>query len=388
MDRKYSGKQVIKAGERFLDDAILDDQKQFESAYSILSYWRFSHEYALESCLKEVSSIAKKHDPNSIFAKRLKRFISIVLKLRRFPKMKLKNMQDIGGCRIIVSNQKKLYKIVRDLKNKDQFKDTNGRSKYKDYIENPKEDGYRGYHLIGKFGKDNQIRNIEVQLRTKIQHSWATTLEIVDLFTGQALKSNLGKDDWIDFFSNTSIQFSIMDSISSFENLKEEKQFNQYAKKVRLLGEEAVNSCELVQFYEVKLKVSRQLNAFANSLKIVDNNFVNKKIEGYILIEVDTDKASVQTSVFDKSDNNLTEESYAEAEKRAADYPEIVVALVSTDSIGGIKSAYPNYFADSTDFLKYLEYIKSVETDVRAAIRRQLEEKIKGNIHHRPMQIM
>lgn len=96
---------------------------------------------------------------------------------------------------------------------------------------------------------------------------------------------------------------------------------------------------------------------------------------------MDTDEASVQTTVFNKKQNNLAEKNYAEAEKKAADYPEVVVALVSTDSIGGIKSAYPNYFADSTEFLKNLEFIQSVDTDTRKAIKQQLFEKIKGKMH-------
>lgn len=381
MHKIFSGKQVIKAGERFLEDSILDDQQSFENAYEILSYWRFSHEHALDDCYKTAVETSKRHSKNSIFAKRLKRFSSIVLKLRRFPDMKLKNMQDIGGCRVIVSNQKKLYRIVKDLKNKQQFKDSNGRSKYKDYIKSPKDDGYRGYHLIGKFGEGERKRSIEVQLRTNIQHSWATTLEIVDLFTGQALKSNLGREEWIDFFSNTSTQFSIMESISSFENFPPEKQFQLYAKKLFSLGNEAINSCELVQYYEIKLRVSKQLNAFANSLKIVDNTIRDDHLDGYILIEMDTDEASLQTTVFNKEQNELAEKNYAEAEKKAADYPEVVVALVSTDSIGGIKSAYPNYFADSTEFLKHLEFIQSVDTDTKKAIKQQLLEKIKGKMH-------
>ena len=34
-----------------------------------------------------------------------------------------------------------------------------------------------------------------------------------------------------------------------------------------------------------------------------------------------------------------------------------IVALVSTNAIGGVQEAYPNYFADSKDFIKYLQII-------------------------------
>ncbi len=36
-----------------------------------------------------------------------------------------------------------------------------------------------------------------------------------------------------------------------------------------------------------------------------------------------------------------------------------IVALVSTNAIGGVQEAYPNYFADSEDFIKYLHIINS-----------------------------
>ena len=82
-----------------------------------------------------------------------------------------------------------------------EFRSSKGRIKYKDYIEKPKEDGYRGYHLMGSFSaSDGDNKTIEIQLRTKLQHYWATALEIVDLFTGQALKSNQGDDKWQQFF--------------------------------------------------------------------------------------------------------------------------------------------------------------------------------------------
>ena len=51
-----------------------------------------------------------------MLAKRLKRAASIVNKLRRFNGMKLRSMQDIGGYRAILSNEKKVRKLVRALR--------------------------------------------------------------------------------------------------------------------------------------------------------------------------------------------------------------------------------------------------------------------------------
>ena len=51
------------------------------------------------------------------------------------------------------------------------------------------------------------------------------------------------------------------------------------------------------------------------------------------------------------------EKRYIETEKQSAGKNDIVVALVSTTAIGGIKEAYPNYFADSTEFIKHLLFV-------------------------------
>ncbi len=78
---------------------------KFLLAMDVLSFWRFSHEIPLEVALSILQKATLEQDKNAIFAKRLKRYVSIVFKLKRFPKMKLKNMQDIGGCRGIVKDQ-------------------------------------------------------------------------------------------------------------------------------------------------------------------------------------------------------------------------------------------------------------------------------------------
>lgn len=363
MAERYSGKQVIKAGEMLILDEILDDDKTFDQAFEILSYWRFSHEDALESALDLLQRVTLKKDKKAFFAKRLKRYFSIVIKLRRFKDMKLKNMQDIGGCRAVVSNLKKVDQVVRELKSIPEFRNTEGKVRFKDYIKQPKDDGYRGYHLIGQFlNKEGCRRNIELQIRTQLQHDWATTVEIVDLFTGQALKSNQGEIDWSYFFLSVSEQFAIMEQIHLFDTLDKDKKYQEYEKKL-LSGNnnaEKINSSRKAQEYARKLDVVRRLEAYANSLKIVDNRIEEESIDGYVLLEVDTAKSMVSSTFFTKEENKIAEQQYAEAEKKATGQKGLVVALVSTSAVGGIKEAYPNYFADSTEFLVHLIFILKI----------------------------
>jgi ppGpp synthetase/RelA/SpoT-type nucleotidyltranferase len=353
VSKKYTGKQVIKAGEKLLDDGIIDRHQEFEHAMDVLSYWRFSHEVPLGEAFKAIQDVILEIDKQAIFAKRLKRHISIVNKLKRFNKMKLKNMQDIGGCRAILSSSKKLTQVVRVLKKKREFKGSEGKIKSKDYINHPKDDGYRGYHLVGQFRDElGEMKNIEVQLRTALQHYWATALEIVDIFTGQALKSNQGNEDWKVFFRVVSEQFAVMENIHLFkvDDIRKQKEYFEKVKE----SPSVMGSCVATQKYSKKLEVVKKLEAFAHSVKIVGDLLEKSSVDSYVLIEVDTLKCTVTRCLFNSEENQKAETKYIEAEKIAAANNSLVVALVAATKVGGIKNAFPNYFADSTEFLKHL----------------------------------
>lgn len=339
-------------------DVPVDSQK-FSDAMDVLSYWRFSHETPLAEAARILEGASLENDRKAIFARRLKRAVSIFRKLHRYENMSLKTMQDIGGCRAVLTNEKKLRQTVRTLKKRSEFRDGEGRFKYKDYIDNPKEDGYRSYHLVGKFrDAEGSTKNIELQLRTRIQHYWATALEIVDLFTGQALKSNQGRPDWSEFFLEVSRQFSVMDSIHLFESLDEDTKFKKYWEKINS-NPNCMKSWNKVNELTGTLYVMRNLEAFAGSIKIVDEQLDELSDRGYVLLQIDTIKSEVTSQFFPSDDMEEAERYYIKAEKEAAKSNKLVVALVSSSAVGGIKQAYPNYFADSTEFMKYLVLINS-----------------------------
>jgi len=114
-------------------------------------------------------------------------------------------MQDIGGCRAVVSDIHCLNALVSKFQ-RGREKCWKFIEKY-DYVQTPKRDGYRSIHFVYQYSNDdadgraayNKLR-IEVQLRSRAQHAWATALETVDTFTSQALKANCGSADWQRFF--------------------------------------------------------------------------------------------------------------------------------------------------------------------------------------------
>lgn len=357
MAKKYSGKRVIKAGEELKDFSRKYSDEEFQEMFDVLSYWRYSHEKPLESALALTKEIVLKKDKFAIFAKRLKRHVSIFRKLTRFERMNLKNMQDIGGCRAVIANEKKLRQAVRELRKKPEFRAKDGSYRFKDYIKTPKADGYRSYHLVGKFkDSEDNFKNIEIQLRTKVQHYWATALEIVDLYTDQALKSNQGDEEWKLFFFEVAKQLAIIDSIHLFETLNANDKLNKYQAKLSE-RKEFIDSCREVKRLLNKLKVKRKLEAFAGSLNVVDERLDQSPDAGYVLLKINTIEGKVVSRLFSNKDSEEAESNYVEAEKEAAQSSGLVVALVSSMAVGGVKEAYPNYFADSSEFMALVDMI-------------------------------
>lgn len=363
MDR-YSGKAVSRAGDALLCPSILEDDRasDFTAAMDVLSWWRLSHEKPLELAFRKLQLVSKKYEKNSIYGKRLKRFPSIVLKLKRFEKqgMKLRTMQDVGGCRVVVGSQKRLYKILRELKLNPEFMHSDGRYRIKDYIKNPKDDGYRGVHLIGQFEGLYGNRSIELQLRTRTQHAWATSVEIIDTFTGQALKSNQGQQVWSDFFSKISFLMAEMDRLHSFDNLdvsKKAKRFSEYVKEQGQRKFAILYKCAEIYRIDAHLHVRKKFSAFSGSLKVLQSEEELADISKYVLVEVNMRELVVSTTEFSRDDAEGAERQFTELERKFSNSPNYVVALVSSSAIGGIKEAYPNFFADSGRFLDCLDVI-------------------------------
>jgi ppGpp synthetase/RelA/SpoT-type nucleotidyltranferase len=131
--------------------------------------------------------------------------------------MRLSQMQDIAGCRAIVKDMTQLNALVNHYKVKKLSHKYNNQ---KDYVNNPKSDGYRSHHLIYEYrarkGKSpyDGLR-IEIQFRTNLQHAWATAVEAVGIFTRQGLKFNQGNEKWLRFFALMSTAIAAIEKTPS-----------------------------------------------------------------------------------------------------------------------------------------------------------------------------
>lgn len=129
--------------------------------------------------LNEEFSVQYDRNPISTIKTRLKKLDSIKEKLDRdgFPftvESMEKNLNDIAGIRVICAFPDDVYQVADALLKQD---DVILLSR-KDYIANPKPNGYRSLHLIVTipvfFANEKKLMKVEIQLRTISMDSWAS----------------------------------------------------------------------------------------------------------------------------------------------------------------------------------------------------------------------
>lgn len=272
-------------------------------------------------------------------------------------------MQDIGGIRIVVSNLSQLNSVYKILINEHCFYKNEKLIKLDNYIESPKDDGYRSLHIIGKFKNEiNEERKIEFQIRTTLQHSWATTLEIIDIFTGQNLKSDLGFLRYKNFFKDVSNQFHIMENLEGFKQDDREiflKEYLNLILKSYTLTRQCIDITELLNSKHGIRTFEQQLKWYCTAANTINNqSLLNDKKNGLILIRLNTQNHKIEHEFFKSSEYDLASLRYSEYEQLLSHDNKWIIALLSTDAVGGLKEAYPNYFADSETFLHYISFIK------------------------------
>jgi hypothetical protein len=336
----YTREEINRAGKKLLEfrDDIDGEMNwnEFDHALGVINNWRSSHGYPLFCLRVNLARIAKKIDPNALIAQRVKRLISISVKLERFPSMKLTQMQDLGGARAILSNLPMVGQAVAYYKTSKALHES---ASVDDYILNPKPSGYRGAHLVYRFHSDNRHKKIysglkiELQLRSAYQHAWATAVETVGTFSGQALKSSLGNERWQKFFA-------LMGSAIA---LREKTPLVPGTPQARAeLREE-------LRHYAHMLKVQDRLRGYRHALSAISATDQNAR---FYLLQLDPTTGELRISGFD----NIAEASgeYEHAEKLVREKEGRDAVLVSVESIAALQKAYPNYFADTRVFMQLL----------------------------------
>ena len=156
----------------------VDQARQFQQA--MMRYTCAIREVKTKlEVLNDELSVKNQRNPIEMIKSRVKKPKSIVEKLQRrgfevsLESME-KNLDDVAGIRIICSFLDDIYEVADMLIRQDDVKVI----AVKDYIKNPKPNGYRSYHMIIEipvfFSDSKKPIRVEVQIRTIAMDFWAS----------------------------------------------------------------------------------------------------------------------------------------------------------------------------------------------------------------------
>ena len=129
--------------------------------------------------LNDELSTTTNRNPIEMIKSRVKKPVSILNKLNRMGyevniDSLMNKLHDVAGVRIICSFIDDIYRVADMFSMQDDITVL----QIKDYIKNPKENGYRSYHMIVEipvfFSNKKQNIKVEVQLRTIAMDFWAS----------------------------------------------------------------------------------------------------------------------------------------------------------------------------------------------------------------------
>lgn len=333
---KYTHGEVDRAGDILISDSTgIEDERQ--SALEVLDYWRAAHNYPMNTFQATLRYRLTVIHREALVAQRLKRTPAILEKLRRFPTMHLSQIQDIGGLRAIVGNVGDVRALYEDYKD-------NGRLRHelaweKNYINIPKPDGYRGVHLVYRYvnpkAPEYEGLLLEIQMRTNLQHAWATTVETMGTFLRYSLKSDEGPEKWRRFFALTGSAFAHLEGsppVPGYESMSATDTFREVARQSQAL------------------KVKKTLTSLPVAMEPI-SHLKNKG--SWFLIVLDPDGKRTTLQPFGKDRFAEATDTYLRLEESARGTQKQVV-LVSTASVMQLIRAYPNFFLNTDLFLRIL----------------------------------
>ncbi|UXR84949.1 GTP pyrophosphokinase family protein [Staphylococcus hominis] len=194
----------------------IDKFKNGDEAFDkLVGFVELDHLYS--SALKEISTKLDilddnfnhiyKHNPIHHMERRVKEMTSLVKKLQRKgltidAETAKANILDIAGIRVVCNYLEDIYVIEKLLLKQEDVK----LLKRKDYIEHPKENGYRSLHIVVSipvFLADRvEATPVEIQIRTIGMDMWASLEHKI------RYKNNTNTEDYKDKLKECAVEIS------------------------------------------------------------------------------------------------------------------------------------------------------------------------------------
>lgn len=322
----------------------------------LVDRWRASHGYVINTFQIWIKRKFQKLGLNVEFAQRLKRRNTVFDKLsRRNAKGEalisdVSAMHDLAGCRLIFEDLEDLFKFRNYMHSPAVVKNVRHHLRYEpekyNYIEHPKESGYRGIHDVyrhlprgsereeGKKPWDNLL--VEIQYRTRAQHAWATAVEISDFVDGQHTKFEMD-------LTKRGRFFAIASEIIARKHEHIEKAFVGYSTAdLQIELQELENELGILQRLSA-------LKTFADEDKLQEHNVLNitRSDNGDLTLEVLPFKQAA--------------DAIAKATELESSGSSLNAVYVRAENPAQLRSAYRNYFNDPIDFVEIIRQEGDVE---------------------------
>lgn len=323
-----SKNQIDKAGKILMDTMTDDNIEAYLTADGILDDYRKIHLQPLTEMNLKLQEYFIDYNSDYYIAQRLKRKPQIIKKLNRFP-VRLTQLQDIGGCRIIVNSNNDVDNLYMILHNKSKKSKYFTIDRVIDYREKGREDsGYRAMHLI--LSRNNV--KIELQLRSRIQHYWAESIERTSIIYGHSLKEGEGDQIVLDYFKKTS------DAFYTLENKNQP-------------------TTTLIQELDSLREKAEQIIINSDDYNILNSYVHDSVIKGMIAREaLSKNKFNNWMIVFDWKNGNfiswelitkdplLSIKRYSEHEKRYPFTDGFEVVMIGSSNVATIRKTHSHYF--------------------------------------------
>jgi hypothetical protein len=209
-------------------------------------------------------------------------------------------MEDIAGLRVVLPNgPTEVQALLGRIRN------TWPDNKHKDYVAQPKRTGYRAIHAF----VTEDSRTVEIQLRTPSQNRWADEVEAAANRLDYLLKDGEGPQDLLRYFERAAYK------------LATEEQGGELDEAFR-----------------------RASRFFARRSASISSDTTPEREPSYFLLVFDSRHGTL-VSQERISDPTVAMDTFAEAERRHAEVPDLQVLMFSADSIETVRSTHPHYFA-------------------------------------------
>jgi len=339
----HSRNEVNRVGDR-LKRLVTDSSGSHGEAirlFRIAHAWRESHSYPMKSVRTSAIQSLRRLGIEGTTGSRLKRLPSIREKLSREPEMKLSRMQDIGGCRVICETIHDAVLLKSDIEKR---RDENVVGQ-KDYVARPKSDGYRCFHLIIKFENPRASafdgRRIEVQVRSRLQHSWATAVEAVGLVRNENLKGGVGSEKWLRLFKLMSGQLALAEGCPPPADLPTSR---ECVSEIRDLN----NQLKAIEFLENTRYVVREIEPRKKPIQ---------RRPTFYGLEFDNVDRIVKLRPFYNVTEGIAAYNTSERRELSDSDQRTISVLVEANNVEELKRAFPNYFVDVELFGQMLSEI-------------------------------